>query len=83
MNYLQLTESTAPTALRHLPETSLLPVAALSASQSATALAAAQTQAHQRHHSTLTGLAAHLRSIATFAETVTTLDTDVAGALQP
>ena len=81
MSYLQLTESTGRTALHHLPETSPLPAASLSPSQSATALAAAQTQAHHNHHTTLTGLAAHLRSIATFAETVTTLDSDVAGAL--
>ncbi|WP_095660751.1 hypothetical protein [Corynebacterium glaucum] len=81
MNFLALSDTTAPTARAHLPDTSTLPTAQLSPSLAATALAAVQHKEHLLIDGTLRRLSNHLDSIATFAQTAADIDAALDTAL--
>ena len=80
MNFLSLTEQTARTALRFIPERVPNPTATLDPSHTATALSQLQAKELLLHDATFHPLTAHLKSIATFARSV--VDADEAWADQ-
>lgn len=86
MTYLELTDATADTARRCVPDAVPLTSATLSssaASLSSAALAAAQRQQYGAYDALVGSCREQLRSIATFADTVTGIDADLGKALQP
>lgn len=80
MNFLSLTEQTAHTALRFIPERVPIPTATLDPSLTATALSQLQAKELRLHDATFHPLTSHLKSIATFANSV--FDADEAWADQ-
>lgn len=78
MSFLSLTEQTAHTALRFIPERVPIPTATLDPSLTATALSQLQAKELLLHDATFHPLTAHLKSITTFARSI--LDADAAWA---
>lgn len=81
MNFLALSDATAPTARAHLPDTVTLPSAQLSPSLAASALAAVQHTEHLLIDATLRSLSNHLGSIATFAQRAADIDATLSRSL--
>ncbi|WP_284522616.1 hypothetical protein [Corynebacterium aquatimens] len=81
MTFIELSHRTAPTALASLPDTSPLPVARLSSSQAAAALATAQSREHVLIDASLSALTSHLTAIADFARAVERADSFLSNAL--
>ena len=81
MTFIELSHRTAPTALASLPDTSPLPVARLSSSQAAAALATAQSREHVLIDASLSALTSHLTAIADFARAVERADSFLSDAL--
>ncbi len=81
MTDLELSTDTAPTARAHIPVVEPLPSATLSTGRAAEALAAFQSREHSLIDASTTSLSTHLASIATFADTVTSIDAGVAALL--
>lgn len=79
MNFLSLTESTAPTALNFIPDRIPAPTATLSPSWTASALEQVRHKELSLIHATLTSLTSHLESIASFATTALRRDDAWAG----
>lgn len=79
--HLTLTNRTAPTARRFIPENVPLPAAPLSPSRTAAALIRCQGREQLLIDATLHHLRAHLTTIADFATRVERLDEDVSQAL--
>lgn len=81
MTFLELSDSTARTARSHVPIPPPLTLASLSPSRAATALDAAASKELLLVDATFEALSNHLRSIAAFADKVTSSDAELAGAL--
>lgn len=78
---LELTTDTAPTARALAPEFLPLASAQLSPSRTASALSSLQERELLLIDATSDNLADHIRSIASFAETIETLDADLGARL--
>lgn len=81
MNVLVISEDTATKARNHIPNTThYLPIP-LQPSHTADALTGSHTELTQGIHRTVRALAAHLQSVADFADTACRLDSEFAGRL--
>lgn len=79
--HLTLTNRTAPTARRFIPNSTRLTAPTLSPSRTAAAHARCQAREQLLADATLNHLRTHLKSIADFANAVERVDEDVAQAL--
>ncbi len=81
MNVLVISEDTAIKARNHIPTTTHYPPIPLQPSRTADALTGTHTELTQGIHRTVHALAAHLESVADFADTACRLDAELAGRL--
>lgn len=81
MTVLVISEETAPKARKHIPNTTHYPPIPLQPSHTADALTGTHTELTQEIHHTVRALAAHLESVADFADTACHLDAELAGRL--
>lgn len=82
MTVLVISEETATKARNYIPETTHYPAIPLQPSHTAAALTGAHTELTQGIHHTVRALAAHLESVADFADTACRLDAELAGRLE-
>lgn len=83
MAFIELTTSTAPAARRCIRSFTAPPLAHLSPSRSAAALASLQQQEHVRIDATTSRITTHLEDVACFASEVERLDTSLSRRLAP
>lgn len=81
MNVLIISEETATKARNHIPNTTHYPPILLEPSHTADALTGSHTELTQGIYRTVRALAAHLQSVADFADTACRLDAELAGRL--
>ena len=81
MAFIELTTSTAPAARRCIRSFTAPPLAHLSPSRSAAALASLQQQEHVRIDATTSRMSSHLEAVAAFADRVEQLDGDLGRGL--
>ena len=81
MNVLVISEETATKARNHIPNTTHYPPILLQPSRTADALTGSHTELTKGIYRTVRALAAHLQSVADFADTACRLDSELAGRL--
>ena len=81
MNVLVISEDAATKARNHIPHTTLYPAIPLQPSHTADALTGSHTELTQGIHRTVRALAAHLESVADFADTACRVDAELARRL--
>lgn len=81
MTVLFISQETATKARNHIPHTTLYPTIPLQPSRTATAFLDTHTELTTGIQRTVHTLAAHLESVADFADTACRLDAELAGRL--